>query len=120
MNVVSGKINLGKLAHIKMEVKSGKEKGKMVKGIFIPIANNNLFEGKEGALYLDIVGFELKEPKDFQTHLVKQSFPKELREEKKDLPIIGSLNLGAGNGTSDSGNDVGDGKTFAPDDDLPF
>src|SRR5574343_1942946 len=94
--MIGGKINLQALIHTKMEVKG---KSGQVKGIFIPFAHNHIHEGEKGC-YLDLVAFELKEAKEYQTHLVKQSLPKTVREkmtddEKKNQPIIGSLNIGS-------------------------
>ena len=120
--MITGKLNLAALIHVKMEV-NGKQ-GKTA-GIFLPIKNNSLFEGKEGAVYLDIVGFEYKEPKDFATHMIKQSFSKEALgkmsdEEKKALPILGNVKVGDG-GHKDAVNDAEPGKVFDPTiDNLPF
>lgn len=118
--MIKGRLNLQALKHVKMEVngKSGK-----VKGVFIPLEVNNIFEGEKG-LYLDLVAFELKEAKNNQTHMVKQSFSKDIREkmsddEKKNQPILGSLNVGGFQNTESNG-DVFDGKIATPDDDLPF
>ena len=73
------------------------QKGKLgpVECLVIPIEKNNLFKGKSG-LYLDLVAFELKEKKNGQTHLIKQSFPKEIyeamtEEQKQATPILGNI-----------------------------
>lgn len=118
--MIKGRINLQALIHTKMEVKG---KNGQVKGIFIPFVNNHIFEGEKGC-YLDLVAYPLKEAKDYQTHLVKQSLPKEVRdqmtdEQKRDQPIIGSLNT-ASPAPSEANNDVNGGKVASPDDDLPF
>ena len=124
--MITGKLNLAKLIHVKMEKKG---KNGIVKGLFIPIEANHLFNSEEkGNVYLDLVAFGLKDPKDNQTHLVKQSLPKDVRtamseEEQKALPIIGSLNNMEGGGGSEyaeTPNDAGEGKTFTENDDLPF
>lgn len=117
--MIKGKINLQSLIHTKMEVKG---KSGQVKGIFIPLANNHLFEGEKG-VYLDLVAFEMKEPKNGSTHIIKQSLPKDVREkmtddQKKEMPIIGSLNTES---SSEAHNgDANGGKVASPDDDLPF
>lgn len=117
--MIKGRINLQSLIHTKMEVKG---KSGQVKGVFIPLANNHLFEGEKG-IYLDIVAFEMKEPKDYATHVVKQSLPKDVREkmtddQKRDQPIIGNLQT---NNTQEShSGDVNGGAVANPDDDLPF
>lgn len=102
--------------------KKGKE-GNPVKCIVIPIEKNHLYEGKEGNIYLDIIAFDLKDPKDNQTHLVKQSLPKEVRDamseqERNDQPIIGSLN--ADIGPKEEPNNAAPGTTLAETDDVPF
>jgi hypothetical protein len=66
-----------------------------VECLIIPIEANHLFKGKSG-IYLDLTAFELKEIKDNQTHLIKQSLPKEVyqkqtEEEKKTMPILGNV-----------------------------
>ena len=119
--MIGGKLNLAKLIHVNM-VKKGKD-GKDVKCLVIPIEQNHLYEGKDGNVYIDLIAFALKEPKDNQTHLVKQSLPKEVREamseeERNDQPIIGSLNIDIGH--KEVPNDAADGKTLAETDDLPF
>jgi len=92
--MITGKINLSKLKGAIMEVKGKSEK---VRCLVLPIAENKLFEGQKG-LYLDLVGFEIKEQKgdNKQTHLLKQSFSKELLEnmtedQKNEVPILGGL-----------------------------
>lgn len=80
----AGKINL-----------SGKN-GQLKKCLVIPIEENHLYEGEKG-IYADFIAWEMKEKKENgATHLVKQSFPKEVREamseeEKRALPIFGDL-----------------------------
>jgi len=66
-----------------------------VECLIIPIEANHLFRGKSG-IYLDMTAFELKEPKDNQTHLIKQSLPKEIykaqtEEQKRAMPILGNV-----------------------------
>ena len=66
-----------------------------VECLIIPIEANHLFKGKSG-VYLDMTAFELKEIKDNQTHLIKQSLPKEIykaqtEEQKKAMPILGNV-----------------------------
>lgn len=119
--MITGKINLAALKHVAMEKKG---KSGMVKGMFIPIEANNLFKSeKSGAVYLDIVAWDLKEPQEHSTHLVKQSLPKDVREkmskeEISKMPIIGNLNISTG--YAEANNDAGNGQTFDENDDLPF
>ncbi len=58
------------------------------KCLVIPIEDNNLFvsanaDGTPKAVYLDLSAFALREPKYDQTHLVKQSLAKEVREKNE-------------------------------------
>lgn len=68
-----------------------------VECLIIPLERNHLFKGEKG-VYLDMAGFELKEPKDKKTHLLKQSFPREVfkamtDEQKKNTPILGDISV---------------------------
>ena len=80
----AGKINL-----------SGKN-GQLKKCLVIPIEENHLYEGEKG-IYADFIAWEMKEKKENgATHLIKQSLPKEIRDnltdlEKRALPIFGDL-----------------------------
>jgi len=92
------RINL-KIDLLKLKSVTQWSKGKTgpVECIVIPIDANNIYRGKSG-LYLDMTAFELREPKDNQTHLIKQSLPKEVfdtltEEEKKAIPILGNANV---------------------------
>lgn len=117
--MITGKINLLNLHAVKQMVK-----GKLgqVECLIIPIEKNKLFNGEKG-VYLDIVAFEIKEPKEGSrdTHLVKQSFNKEAREkmseeELKSLPILGNLSVSS----IPQQETVSPTTTLGSDDDLPF
>ena len=117
--MIGGKINLSKLVSV-ITTRKGKD-GKEIEGIFIPIANNHLFKSDKGNVYLDIIAFDLKDTSQGDTHLVKQSLPKDVREampdeEQKAQPIIGNLktNLSGGGSGEEAAVEAG------PDDDLPF
>src|SRR5690606_13345668 len=74
-------------------LKSGKNKD--VDCLLIPIDQNSLFKSEKGGVYLNLIHFEMKEPKDYGDHIVKQSLPKEVREsmsdeEKQSQPILGN------------------------------
>lgn len=93
MSNISSKVNLAALKH---SVKKLKAQTGEVECLIIPIEANSLYKGEKG-VYLDLTGFEIKnktgDSKD--THLVKQSFPKEVYEvmtdeDKKAQPILGS------------------------------
>ena len=67
--------------------------------LVIPIEKNKLFVGKEG-VYLDLIAFDFESKKadNKDTHLIKQSFSKEVREamteeQLKALPILGNLQV---------------------------
>lgn len=130
-----GKINLAALAsHKIVEFPQGKEKdAPKIKCIVIPIEKNNLFLSDKGNVFLDLVVFDLKKPqvdKDgatTQTHIVKQSLPKDVREkmtkeEQLAMPILGGLCMLSGNGFVQEKQAVEDNSFSAPDtgDDLPF
>ena len=120
MSNISGKLNL-------MQLKAAIRKMNGANGpidcIVIPIEANHLFRGEQG-VYLDLIAFEskTKNEKIKDTHLVKQSLPKEVLElmsdeERKSQPIIGNLRVWGEYQESAPQSDmtVGDEK-----DDLPF
>jgi hypothetical protein len=91
MSNISTSINLAGLVH---SVKKMKGVSGEIECLVIPIDKNMLIRGEKG-LYLNLIGFELKEQKDNSTHLVKQSFKKEYLdtltdEEKQAFPILGN------------------------------
>jgi hypothetical protein len=94
MSNISVKINLRQL---KSAIRTMKGTSGDVECVIIPIAQNHLVKGEKG-IYLDLVGFELKEKKADRkdTHIVKQSLPKEVfetmtDEQKKETPILGNM-----------------------------
>lgn len=121
MSNFSTKLNLTGLNHVvrKMKGKGGQE----VDVLIIPIAANHLYAGKEGAFYLDLSHFELKDgPSKFgDTHLVKQNLPKEIRDtmsedDLRNMPILGnSRPFGSTSSAPAAVFDDG-----GEDDDLPF
>ncbi len=114
MQRINLKIDLTKL-HSVTQFQKGKSG--LVECIIIPIEENYLFRGKSG-IYLDLTAFEIKERKENQTHLIKQSLPKEVYEtltedEKRTLPILGNANVMDVQTQTTS-------KPLAEEDDLPF
>lgn len=94
MSNISIKVNLSQFKHVVQYIKG--KAGNPVKCLILPVAENSFYEG-EKAIYMDIVAFEIKEKKEGQnnTHILKQSFPKEVtekmtEEQKKALPIEGN------------------------------
>lgn len=123
----SGSIALSKLQHVLMK-KKGK-KGKEIKGIFIPIDQNCLVKGDEGAIYMNI-SIITKSPQDQygQNGFIAQNGNKKWSEasEKdkakfKELPILGNIkdfedSKGSSNDTSGKVSDT----EYNEEDDLPF
>lgn len=123
--MISGSLNLAAMKYVIMEKRG--ESG-MIKGMFIPIEANHLQEHSSGGVYLNIVAFEMKEPKDFATHIVKQSFTKKEREALgedviKELPILGNLKT-TSSAPAAVDNNAAEGQVIDGDieggDDLPF
>ena len=122
--MIVGKINLAMFKHVITKKKS--KSGEDVEGIFIPIKMNNLFKSDKGNVYLDIIAFDSVNEEYKQTHSMKQSLPKEVREamseeEQKNTPFIGHLNANIGR-TEETPNDVSSDMedNGSGDDDLPF
>lgn len=70
--------------------------GNKIDCLAIPIDLNNLSVSATNEVYLNMVAWESDKLKDGQTHLLKQSLPKELvdrmsEDEKKAQPILGSI-----------------------------
>ena len=117
--MITAKLNLRQLSHAFMTTPKG------TKVIVLPIAENNLFEGEKG-LYLDLVGFEIKNPKTGEdTHLLKQSFSKEKLaampdDVKKALPILGNARILSGQAQHGEAEPKGSNDVAAGIGDLPF
>lgn len=121
MSNISTKLNLAALKHSRMNMKG--ESG-MVDCLIIPINANMLYKGEKG-LYLDLTHLEIKDrskqaegQKD--THLVKQSFPKDIYdamsdEEKRAFPILGNTIVWGSNS-----NEPQLANPIEETDDLPF
>jgi hypothetical protein len=122
----SGSIALTKLVHVVMKKKN--KKGKEIKGLFIPIKENHLVEGKEGAVYM-AVNVVTKSPQDDfgQNGFISQNGGKKWseasdkeKEEYRNLPILGNIkDFEDSKGTS-SNDTSGSKGEVDEDDDLPF
>lgn len=123
MSRISGKLNLLNLHGVVKMIP-----GKMgpVECVVIPLEKNKLFKGEKG-IYLDLIAFEIAHDKRREgskdTHLVKQSFSKEVREsmteeQMKALPILGSLQVWD-EGFIES-EPISSSETLSEADDLPF
>lgn len=122
MSRISGKLNLLNLQAV---VKMITGQTGPVECLVIPIAKNKLFRGDKG-IYLDIVGFEIDPAKrkegNKDTHILKQSFSKEVREamtedELRSLPILGNLQVWDG---TNSAEPVSSSVVQPENDDLPW
>lgn len=63
--------------------------------LVIPIDDSNLFVGEKG-VYLNLTAIEMREERYGDTHVLKQSLPKEVyqalsEDERNAQPILGSL-----------------------------
>jgi len=123
MSRISGKLNLLNLHGVVKMIP-----GKMgpVECVVIPLEKNKLFKGEKG-IYLDLIAFEIAHDKRREgskdSHLLKQSFSKEVRESMteeqiKALPILGSLQVWDESFTESE--PVSSSTTLGEDDDLPF
>lgn len=122
MGNVSTKINLAAFAGASI-IKSGKNKD--VDCIIIPIEMNHFFKSEKGAVYLELIGFEIAADKrkadSKDTHLVKQSLSKEIQakqteDEKKNMPILGNHVVWDESGSRSEATPT----IAASEDDLPF
>ena len=120
-------INLLKLKNACIITVKGKTTSK--KGIFIPIQENDLFvamdeELKPKGVHLGLSSWELKQKGQYgDTHLLKQSFSKDFREqmseeELKNTPILG--NMKPIERTNDVSNVAVPEVSASEEDDLPF
>ena len=111
MTDFNGKLNLLKLKRAGIMQIQGRTK--VLRCLVIPVEDNNILvttdeNNHPKAAYIDLTAWELKNPKYDETHMVKQSLPKEVREKmtdekKKAMPILGGLkpaNYEALNGAS--------------------
>lgn len=90
--------------------------------IVIPVDDNPEIKVSSGEGYLNMVAFQKKESDQYgNTHLIKGSWPKELREkmtkeERFAQPIIGNMRpMGAESQQQDTGYE-----SVSDDEDLPF
>ena len=87
------KLNLLKIKSAAVMSITGKSATK--KCLVIPIEDAHLFAGEKG-VYVDLSAWEMRDPKGQDTHLIRQSLPKEIyeamtEEEKNAMPIVGSI-----------------------------
>ena len=122
MSNISVKINLRQLQSAIRKMKSASGD---IECLIIPIAANHLVKGEKG-VYLDMTGFELKEKKADRkdTHLVKQTLPKEVfetmtDEQKQKMPIMGNMIVWGFQEPAPVNTEVGE-IAEGSDGDLPF
>lgn len=119
--MITGQLNFMNLKAA-IRLLKGKDGG-MIECVVLPIEANNLFKGEKG-LYFKWIAFELSKPAEGSkdTHLIKQSFDKEKREEMgeeqiKALPIVGNLRVWE---PREGGEPVSSMEMGFEDDGLPF
>lgn len=120
MNNINGKINLMQLKAVRMNLKG---KTGIMECVVLPIAANHLFVGEKG-IYLDLIAFEKRTQQEGNkdTHIIKQSLSKDIREamteeEKQAMPILGSLQVWAGSQESEPESSM---DIQTETDDIPF
>lgn len=123
-------IKLNALKFQNAGIMSVKGRAQTKRCLVVPIEDNHFFvstnaDGTPKAVYVDLVAYALREPKYDQTHLVKQSLTKEVREQMteeqlKSMPILGGAKLF--NNTPINQADTCDAPFMQSgnDDDLPF
>lgn len=100
MTNFNAKLNLMKLSRAGIMQIQGR--GEVLRCLVIPVEENHLFvstdamTNKPKSVYLDLSVWELQNPKYEETHMIKQSLPKEARErmtdeERKSMPVLGGL-----------------------------
>ena len=118
MENISTTINLAATKHAIKKMKN--KAGEQIDCIVIPIKDNNLFHSEKGGVYLNLIGFPVKEVKQNQTHIVKESFKKETleamtEEQRNNLPIFGNHSVLSRTATGEVVE-----VSSEEDDDLPF
>ena len=95
--MITFKVNLLQYQSAIMRIKD--KSGVPVECMVIPIDKNHLVKGEKG-VYADFAAFEFKNKQENSkdTHLIKQSLPKEWfqamsDEDKKAMPIFGNLRV---------------------------
>lgn len=88
---LSIKINLTRIPGVVFSKLTGKT-GQKKDCIIIPVEDCHLFVGEKG-VYLDLAAYEFKEQKYSDSHMVKQSFSKEIIEEIKSIALTVNPNL---------------------------
>lgn len=124
-------IHFNALKYVNSGVLNIKGRSETKRCLVVPIEDNHLFEsvnedGSPKAVYLDLNAFALREPKYEQTHIVKQSLPKEVREsmtkEQLDaMPILGGMKpLVNPSANASTASNVPFAQPTEDDSDLPF
>ena len=91
--MITGKIDLGKITGAKVLKKDGR--------IFVEVTDSKLFEGKTGALYLDLTLWDTPGDKFGNDWRIVQSVSQEARQRGEKGPILGNgKNRGSSGGGS--------------------
>lgn len=119
--MITFKVNLLQYQAAVMKIKN--KAGILVDCVVIPIETNHLVKGEKG-IYADFAAFEFKNKQENSkdTHLIKQSLPKEWfqamsDDEKKAMPIFGNLRVWEERGESEPTSSI---TPVTEDDGLPF
>ena len=119
--LIKVKIDLAKIHGAKVVKKD--------KHIWLNLDNCQLFEGKNGALYLDAALFPTPDSKYGDDYRITQDLPRALREKGERGPILGNAKnkvFGAPSGTESATSDASPSASPAPgnsdinDEDVPF
>ena len=124
----SGSIALTKLTHAVMTKKN--KKGKKIDCLVIPIDQNYLVRGKEGALYMPISVITRSEEDQYGQHgfigqnadsKAYKAADEDEKEKMAKLPILGNIkDFGAVSGGSNNDTSGNAGSFNEDEDDLPF
>lgn len=80
--VIKGKVDLAKIHGVQVVKKDGRT--------WLNLDKAGLFEGKNGAIYLDFAMFETPDSKYGDDYRVTQDLPKALRDKGVRAPILGN------------------------------
>lgn len=95
----NAKLNLMKLSRAGIMQIQGR--GEVLRCLVIPVEENHIFvstdaDNRPKAAYLDLSAWEMQNPKYDETHMIKQSLSKDVRdsmseEQRKNMPILGGM-----------------------------
>ena len=110
--IIKAKIDLSKVHGAKILKKDGRT--------FIEITQSQLFEGKNGALYLDAAFFPTPEDKYGNDYRITQDLSKDLRDRGERGAILGNAKLKDVGGSSSTSSKPSQVASDINDEDVPF